>query len=66
MTDFVNDAENIDIQRWEESEAWASFVRNWVVKYTRDWSNWKMDVECVADFVDWSLWVSYSDELIDE
>ena len=66
MTDYVEGAENVDVQWWEESEGGASFVRNWVIKYTKDWSNWKMDVECVADFVDWSLWVSYGDELIDE
>ena len=66
MTDFVDWAENITTKWWDESEGWASFVRNWVVKYTKDWSNWKMDVECVADFVDWSLSASYSDEVADD
>ena len=63
MTDFVSDAENVDIQWGEESEGGASFVRNGVVKYTRDGVNYTMDVECVADFVDGSLWVSYGDEI---
>ena len=66
MTDFVDWAENITTKWWDESEGWASFVRNWVVKYTKDWSNWKMDVECVADFVDWSLSTSYGDEIADD
>jgi hypothetical protein len=25
-----------------------------------------MNVECTADFVDWSLWVSYEDAEVDE
>ena len=62
MTDFVKDAENIDIQREEESEGWASFIRNWVVKYTKDWADYTMNAECVADFVDGSISVSYDDE----
>ena len=62
MADFVKDAENIDIQREEESEGWASFIRNWVVKYTKDWADYTMNAECVADFVDGSISVSYDDE----
>ena len=63
MTDFVSDAENIDIQWGEESEGWASFVRNGVVKYTKDWAEYTMDAECVADFVDGSISVNYGDEI---
>lgn len=63
MTDFVSDAENVDIQWGEESEGGASFVRNWVINYTKQWAKYTMDVECVADFVDGSLWVSYGDEI---
>ncbi len=63
MADFVKDAENVSIEWGEESEGGASFVRNWVVKYTRDWINYRMDAECVADFVDGSLSVSYGDEV---
>ena len=66
MTDFVSDAENIDIQWGEESEGGASFVRNGVVKYTRDGVNYTMDAECVADFVDGSLSVSYGDEIAED
>lgn len=58
-----------DFEEWElvgtdwedESEAWASFVRNGVVHYTKGGTNRKMSVECVADFVDWSISTSYED-----
>lgn len=63
MADMVAWAENVDIQWGEESEGWASFVRNWVVKYTKDWTDYEMSLECVADFVDGSLWISYGDEI---
>ena len=63
MIDFVSDAENVDIQWGEESEGGASFVRNGVVKYTRDGVNYTMDAECVADFVDGSLGVDFWDEI---
>lgn len=63
MVDFVSDAENVEIQWGEESEGWASFVRNWVVRYTKQWINYSMDAECVADFVDGSISVSYGDEI---
>jgi len=63
MADMVQWAENIDIQWGEESEGGASFVRNWVVKYTKDWWNWSVNVECIADFVDGSLGVTYGDEV---
>jgi hypothetical protein len=52
--------------REDESEGWASFVRNWVVKYAKDWANYTMSVECVADFVDGSLWVTYGDPVVSE
>ena len=63
MTDFVKDAVNVSIEWGEESEGGASFVRNGVVKYTRDGVNYTMDAECVADFVDGSLGVSYGEEI---
>ena len=63
MKDFEEWAEEIVVEWWEESEAWASFVRNWVVKYIKDGFNWTMNAECVADFVDGSLSVSYDDEV---
>ena len=65
MTDMVSWAENSVVEWGDESEGWASFVRNWVVRYSREWSNYKMDVECVADFVDGSISVSYSEEELD-
>ena len=63
MVDMVDWAEDVDIQWGEESEGWASFVRNWVVEYTKDWTDYEMSIECVADFVDGSLSVSYGDEI---
>ena len=64
MRDMVWWVENVVTQWWEESEWWASFIRNWVVNYTKDWYNRMMEVECVADFVDGSLSVSYGDEIM--
>ena len=63
MNDFISDAENVETQWGEESEGGASFVRNGVVKYTKDGVNYTMDAECVADFVDGSLGVSYGEEI---
>ena len=63
MTNFAKDAENVSIEWGEESESGASFVRNGVVKYTRDGVNYTMNAECVADFVDGSLGVTYGDEV---
>lgn len=63
MAEFASDAENVEIQWGEESEGGASFVRNGVVKYTRDGVNYTMDAECVADFVDGSLGVDFWDEI---
>ena len=62
VNDFIKNIENgevLDIQWEEESEWWASFVRNWTVKYSIDWDNRKIAIECVADFVDWSISVTY-------
>lgn len=58
---YVEDNENGEVISidWEpEEEAWASFVRNWTVKYSKGWDNRKINVECIADFVDWSISVS--------
>ena len=63
MRDMVEDAENVSIEWGEESEGGASFVRNGVAKYTRDGVNYTMNAECVADFVDGSISVSYGDEV---
>ena len=66
VKDFEN-GEDINIEWWDESEGWASFVRQWVAYYVKDWDNYKISVECVADFVDWSLWTTYWDpELVSE
>ena len=63
MDNLVTWAENIDIEWWDESEGWASFVRNGVIKYTKDWNDFEMNIECVADFVDGSVSISYDDEV---
>ena len=64
MNDMSYGAENVSTEWWKESEGWASFVRNGVVRYEKDWSKWMMEVECVADFVDGSLSVSYGEEIM--
>ena len=65
VNSFVENIENgevVDIKWEDEEEAGASFVRNWTVKYSKWWDNRKVSVECVADFVDGSITVSYNDE----
>ena len=45
---------------WEdESEGWASFVRNGHVAYLKRGENAEDDVECVVDMVDWSVNVEF-------
>ena len=58
IEDFEN-GENISINWEDESEGGASFIRNGIVSYTKEWTNWKIDVECVADFVDGSISTSF-------
>ena len=49
---------------WEdESEGWASFVRNGHVAYLKRWENAEDDVECVVDMVDWSVNVEFSNHM---
>lgn len=58
---YIEDVERgeiVDIDWNDEDEGWASFVRKWIVKYSKWWDNRKINVECVADFVDWSITVS--------
>jgi len=47
----------------DESEGWASFVRNWHVTYLKWWENAEDDVECVVDMVDWSVMVEFSNHI---
>ena len=64
VNDWVKDFENwenISIEWWDESESWASYTRNWVAHYIKDWANRKINAECVADFVDWSISVTYGE-----
>ena len=61
VRDFVEWAEDIDIQWWEESEGWASFVREWIISYTKDGVEQKIKAECVADFVDGSITTHYDE-----
>jgi len=64
VNDWIKNIENWEVMSidWEdESEAWASFARRWVVKYSKYWDNRKIVLECVADFVDWSISVSYDE-----
>ena len=65
IEDFEN-WENISISWEDESEGGASFVRDGVVNYTKEWVNWEIDVECVADFVDGSISASFGDAVLDD
>lgn len=69
VNSFVENIENgevLDIQWEDESESWASFTRSWTVKYSKGWDNRKIVLECVADFVDWSISVTYDNGTSDE
>ena len=49
---------------WEdESEGWASFIRNGHVDYLKRWENAEDDVECVVDMVDKSVNVEFSNHI---
>lgn len=49
---------------WEdESEGWASFIRNGHVAYLKWWENAEDDVECVIDMVDKSVNVEFSNHM---
>lgn len=49
---------------WEdESEGWASFVRNGHVVYEKWWENAEDDIECVVDMVDKSVTVEFSNHM---
>ena len=66
IKDYVEWAENVTIKWGEESEGWASFVRNGVITYRKNRIWYAISAECVADFVDWSLWVTYGDEVAED
>ena len=63
MKDMVDWAENVTVKWGEESEGGASLVRNWVITYRKDRIWYAISVECVADFVDGSIGVTYGDEV---
>ena len=60
---FYLNTNNYDISWEEESEGWASFVRNWHVVYIKQWETAEDDVECVVDMVDWSVTVEFSNHM---
>ena len=66
MRDMVEGAENVTIKWGEESEGGASLVRNWVITYKKDRTWYAISVECVADFVDGSIGVTYGDEVAED
>ena len=58
----------LNYNEWEftwndESEGWASFIRNWHVTYLKRWENAEDDVECVVDMVDKSVSVEFSNHI---
>ena len=66
MKDMVEEAENVTVEWGEESEGGASLVRNWVITYRKDRIWYAISVECVADFVDGSIGVTYGDEVAED
>lgn len=66
MRDMAEGAENVTIKWGEESEGGASLVRNWVITYKKDSIWYAISVECVADFVDGSIGVTYGDEVAED
>jgi len=40
--------------------------RDFNIKYNHDWHLWSLPWVCEANFIDWSLWVSYGQEFIYE
>ena len=66
MKDMVEEAENVTVKWGEESEGGASLVRNWVITYKKDRTWYAISVECVADFVDGSISVTYGDEVAED
>ena len=61
VKDFVEWTEDVSVEWWEESEGWASFVRDGVITYTKDGVEQKIKAECIADFVDGSIGVHYDE-----
>ena len=58
----------LNYNEWEftwndESEGWASFVRNWHVTYLKRWEYAEDDVECVVDMVDRVVTVEFSNHI---
>lgn len=57
--------ENVVFEWQEESEWWASFIRNWKAIYTKtDWTA-SEDVECFIDMVDGSVNVEFSNHVFE-
>jgi hypothetical protein len=61
---YIEWAEDISAKWWEEDEGWASLVRNGIISYTKGSGAYSMTVECVADFVDWSLFTEFGEETL--
>ena len=73
MNDMLADAVFYGVERSDETdevidEKWdLSFIRRELsAKYDQDWHHWKLPWTCEANFVDWSLWVSFGEAYIDE
>lgn len=62
----VEDWELMNISWSAEDEGGASFVRTFEVEYLKDWISKKTSAECVADFVDGSISVTFNDADTDE
>lgn len=54
-------ADEYEISWDEESEWWASFIRNWHIKYTSEWNTVEKDFQCIVDMADKSVNIEVSD-----
>jgi len=51
------------IDRDEESEGWASFIRNGHVTYEKQWESAEDDVQCIVDMVDSSVNIEFTNHI---
>lgn len=50
----------------DESEGWASFIRNWHIIYTSDWDTNENDFQCIVDMVDQSINIQFLEYIDNE
>lgn len=68
VNNWVSDIENweiIDIEWEDEEEEWNLFSRRWEARYTKEWENRRITLECLCDFIDGSTSITYGDAVSD-